>query len=146
MCISTTTFRCRLVLCDTGTRNADGSYQWRGARRLVLLALLTGIPGRFDQVSGATHSVAEASCRNNGDSRSPGAASLTRLRPLSAGMPSSTSDPVEGQSAPRERRYRGMHRSLMLLVGLIFATTMLSGCVIEAPGHYHGWGWHHGDR
>jgi hypothetical protein len=39
-----------------------------------------------------------------------------------------------------------MHRSLMLLAGLMLSMTMLSGCVIEAPGHYHGWGWHHGDR
>jgi hypothetical protein len=38
------------------------------------------------------------------------------------------------------------HRALILFAGLIFAATMVSGCVIEAPGHYHWWGWHHGDR
>jgi hypothetical protein len=40
-----------------------------------------------------------------------------------------------------------MTRTLVLLVGLLFATTMLSGCVVEpvGPGYYHhGWdGWHH---
>ncbi|MDR3538111.1 MAG: hypothetical protein P4L71_16580 [Acetobacteraceae bacterium] len=49
---------------------------------------------------------------------------------------------------PREKGITPMPRSLLLLVGLLFATTMLSGCVIEEPGH-HGWGWgwhHHGDR
>ena len=37
-----------------------------------------------------------------------------------------------------------MARSLALLVGLLFATSMLGGCVIE-PGYYHHgwWGWHH---
>jgi hypothetical protein len=37
-----------------------------------------------------------------------------------------------------------MTRSLLLIVGLLFATTMLTGCVVE-PGYYHhgGWGWHH---
>ena len=38
-----------------------------------------------------------------------------------------------------------MRRSIFLLVGLAFATTMLSGCVVETPGYYH-WGWHHHDR
>jgi hypothetical protein len=35
-----------------------------------------------------------------------------------------------------------MPRKFLLIVGLLFATTMLSGCVIEEPGHW-GWGWHH---
>ena len=39
-----------------------------------------------------------------------------------------------------------MHRSLLLLAGLVLATTLLSGCVVEAPGHYHWWGWHHDER
>lgn len=41
-----------------------------------------------------------------------------------------------------------MARSILLLAGLLFATTLLSGCVIEEPGYYHphwGW-WHHHDR
>ena len=38
-----------------------------------------------------------------------------------------------------------MARSLLLLVGLLFAMTLLSGCVVEAPWyHHHGGGWHHG--
>lgn len=38
-----------------------------------------------------------------------------------------------------------MPRSLLLLVGLLFAATMLSGCIVEGPGAYRGggWGWHH---
>lgn len=39
-----------------------------------------------------------------------------------------------------------MARNVLLLIGLMFAATMLSGCVIEpAPGYYHHgwWGWHH---
>jgi hypothetical protein len=42
-----------------------------------------------------------------------------------------------------------MPRKLLLLVCLLFASTMLSGCIVETPGPYHGgWGWHHdhGDR
>ena len=37
-----------------------------------------------------------------------------------------------------------MARTVLLVIGLLFASTMLSGCVIE-PGYHHGWGgWHHG--
>jgi hypothetical protein len=39
-----------------------------------------------------------------------------------------------------------MSRTLMLLAGLLFATTMLSGCIVEEPGHPHWWGWHHHDE
>jgi hypothetical protein len=39
-----------------------------------------------------------------------------------------------------------MRRSLMLIAGLLLATSTLSGCVIEAPGRYHWWGWHHDER
>lgn len=37
-----------------------------------------------------------------------------------------------------------MTRPLLLIVGLLFATAMLAGCVVE-PGNYHhgGWDWHH---
>jgi hypothetical protein len=41
-----------------------------------------------------------------------------------------------------------MARTLLLLAGLLLTTTMLSGCVVETPGHEHwgGWGWHHHDH
>jgi hypothetical protein len=35
-----------------------------------------------------------------------------------------------------------MFRKLFLIVGLMLATTMLSGCVVETPAP---WGWHHHD-
>jgi hypothetical protein len=53
---------------------------------------------------------------------------------------------IEGQAALRKEN-ASMARSLVLLVGLLFATTMLTGCAVE-PGYggyyHHGWGgWHH---
>jgi hypothetical protein len=50
---------------------------------------------------------------------------------------------VEGQTFLRKEDL-AMVRKLCLLAALLFATSMLSGCVVE-PGYYHhgGWGWHH---
>jgi Protein of unknown function (DUF3096) len=39
-----------------------------------------------------------------------------------------------------------MQRSRVFLAGLLVAAALLSGCVVEAPGHYHWWGWHHDER
>ena len=41
-----------------------------------------------------------------------------------------------------------MKQMLLLIAGLMFAATALSGCVIEPYGYRHhgGWGWHHHDR
>jgi hypothetical protein len=41
-----------------------------------------------------------------------------------------------------------MKRKLLLIAGLMFAVTTLSGCIIDPdPGYHHHdwWGWHHHD-
>jgi hypothetical protein len=49
-------------------------------------------------------------------------------------------------SPPKKAEVPGMYRQLLLLVGLVLATATLSGCIVEAPGHYHWWGWHHDEH
>ena len=38
-----------------------------------------------------------------------------------------------------------MVRLLVRLIGLLLAMSLLTGCIIEPPGYWHGGGgWHHG--
>lgn len=39
-----------------------------------------------------------------------------------------------------------MMRSFVRVTALLLAMSLLSGCIIEPPGYWHGggWGWHHG--
>ena len=39
-----------------------------------------------------------------------------------------------------------MPRIIARVTALMLVVATLSGCVVEAPGHYHWWGWHHDER
>jgi hypothetical protein len=49
-----------------------------------------------------------------------------------------------GRNAPREQEVLLVIRSLVLILGLLFATAALSGCIIVPEYHHHDWwAWHH---